>query len=90
MVVKSSTCRRLSTGGLLSLVGAHLWPSDRAFLASPDVLINPYGLNYDEVTASNLVRIDIDGNIVGDSNYPVNQAGFVIHSAVHCRISAGA
>ena len=46
-------------------------------------LINPYGLNYDEVTASNLVRIDIDGNIVGDSNYPVNRAGFVIHSAVH-------
>ena len=46
-------------------------------------LINPYGLNYDEITASNLVRIDIEGNIVGDSNYPVNRAGFVIHSAVH-------
>ena len=46
-------------------------------------LINPYGLGYDEVTASNLVRIDVDGNIVGDSNYSVNRAGFVIHSAVH-------
>jgi ribulose-5-phosphate 4-epimerase/fuculose-1-phosphate aldolase len=46
-------------------------------------LINPYGLNYDEVTASNLVRIDMDGNIVGNSNYPVNRPGFVIHSAVH-------
>jgi ribulose-5-phosphate 4-epimerase/fuculose-1-phosphate aldolase len=45
--------------------------------------INPWGLRYDEVTASNLVEIDIDGNIVGSSNYPVNQAGFVIHSAVH-------
>ena len=49
----------------------------------PQFLINPYGLNYDEVTASNLVKIDIDGNIVGESNYPVNRAGFVIHSAVH-------
>ena len=46
-------------------------------------LINPFGLNYDEVTASNLVKIDLDGNNVGDSKYPVNYAGFVIHSAVH-------
>ncbi len=46
-------------------------------------LINPFGLNYDEVTASNLVKIDVDGNIIGQSNYPVNHAGFVIHSAVH-------
>jgi ribulose-5-phosphate 4-epimerase/fuculose-1-phosphate aldolase len=46
-------------------------------------LINPYGLNYDEVTASNLVKIDLDGNIVGSSDYPVNAAGFVIHSGVH-------
>ena len=46
-------------------------------------LINPWGLRYDEVTASNLVEIDIDGNTVGPSNYPVNKAGFIIHSAVH-------
>ncbi|MEC9151341.1 MAG: class II aldolase/adducin family protein [Pseudomonadota bacterium] len=46
-------------------------------------LINPWGLRYDEVTASNLVEIDIDGNAVGSSNYPVNKAGFVIHSAIH-------
>ena len=46
-------------------------------------LINPFGLNYDEVTASNLVKIDLDGNNVGESKYPVNYAGFVIHSAVH-------
>jgi ribulose-5-phosphate 4-epimerase/fuculose-1-phosphate aldolase len=46
-------------------------------------LINPFGLNYDEVTASNLVKIDVDGNIIGDATYPVNQAGFVIHSAIH-------
>ncbi len=46
-------------------------------------LINPFGLNYDEVTASNLVKIDCDGKIVEDSDYPINRAGFVIHSAVH-------
>ncbi|NQU71188.1 MAG: class II aldolase/adducin family protein [Rhodospirillales bacterium] len=46
-------------------------------------LINPYGLNYDEVTASNLVKIDADGNHVGANDYPVNKAGFVIHSAFH-------
>lgn len=46
-------------------------------------LINPYGLNYDEVCASNLVKIDVDGNIVGHSDYPVSRAGFVIHSAIH-------
>jgi ribulose-5-phosphate 4-epimerase/fuculose-1-phosphate aldolase len=46
-------------------------------------LINPYGLTYDEVTASNLVKIDLQGNILGHSDWPVNPAGFVIHSAVH-------
>lgn len=49
----------------------------------PHFLINPYGLNYDEVTASNLVKIDVEGNIVEPGQYPVSQAGFVIHSAVH-------
>lgn len=46
-------------------------------------LINPYGLWYREVTASNLVKIDIDGNVIGGSDWPVNRAGFVIHSAIH-------
>jgi len=46
-------------------------------------LINPFGLWYSEVTASNLVKIDLDGNTVGKSEYPVNKAGFVIHSAIH-------
>ncbi len=46
-------------------------------------LINPYDLMYHEITASNLVKIDLDGNIVGHSDHPVNPAGFVIHSAVH-------
>ncbi len=46
-------------------------------------LINPYGLRYDEVQASNLIKIDLEGNIVGRSNHPVNKAGFIIHSAIH-------
>jgi ribulose-5-phosphate 4-epimerase/fuculose-1-phosphate aldolase len=48
-------------------------------------LINAYGMTYDEITASSLVKIDFDGNIVQDSGtgYGVNHAGFVIHSAVH-------
>ncbi|QEH31734.1 Decarboxylase NovR [Aquisphaera giovannonii] len=46
-------------------------------------LINPYGLRYDEVTASNLVKIDTEGNVVGRSEWPVNPAGFIIHSAIH-------
>jgi ribulose-5-phosphate 4-epimerase/fuculose-1-phosphate aldolase len=46
-------------------------------------LINPYGLMFDEITASSLVRIDTDGNKLDDSPFPVNPAGFTIHSAVH-------
>jgi ribulose-5-phosphate 4-epimerase/fuculose-1-phosphate aldolase len=47
------------------------------------ILINPYGLMYSEVTASNLVKIDLDGNVVGPSNFPINPAGYIIHSALH-------
>ena len=46
-------------------------------------LINPFGLNYCEVTATNLVRIDVDGQKLDDSPYRVNAAGFVIHGAIH-------
>jgi len=46
-------------------------------------LINPYGLLFEEITASSLVKIDVDGNKVQDSPYPVNPAGFTIHSALH-------
>ncbi|MDB5949205.1 MAG: class aldolase/adducin family protein [Massilia sp.] len=46
-------------------------------------LINPYGLMFDEITASSLVRIDTEGNKLDDSPFPVNPAGFTIHSALH-------
>jgi ribulose-5-phosphate 4-epimerase/fuculose-1-phosphate aldolase len=47
-------------------------------------LINPFGLHYSEVTASNLVKIDTEGNKLDAANpYPVNPAGFTVHSAIH-------
>ena len=49
------------------------------------ILINPYGMMYSEVTASNLITINLDGDIVYNANpdFGINQAGFVIHSAIH-------
>lgn len=47
------------------------------------LLINPYGLRFAEVTASNLVKIDLDGNLLSDSDWPINPAGFIIHTAIH-------
>jgi ribulose-5-phosphate 4-epimerase/fuculose-1-phosphate aldolase len=46
-------------------------------------LINPYGILFGEITASTLVKIDLDGNKLDDSPYPVNPAGFTLHSALH-------
>ena len=46
-------------------------------------LINPYGMLFDEITASSLVKVDPNGEKVAPSPHPVNPAGFVIHSAVH-------
>ncbi|MEW6695456.1 Decarboxylase NovR [Tepidimonas thermarum] len=46
-------------------------------------LINPYGLLFEEITASSLVKIDVHGNKLDDSPFPVNPAGFTIHSAIH-------
>jgi ribulose-5-phosphate 4-epimerase/fuculose-1-phosphate aldolase len=48
-------------------------------------LINPFGLMYDEITASNLYKIDLDANVIlqPDTDYGVNRAGYCIHSAIH-------
>ena len=51
-------------------------------------LINPFGLHYSELTASNLVAVDIDGKPVRPTKHPVNLAGFVTHSAIHGRLPA--
>lgn len=49
-------------------------------------LINPFGLHYSEVTASNLVKIDLAGKVVGRSDWPVNPAGFTVHGAIHAGV----
>lgn len=46
-------------------------------------LINPYGLFFDEISASSLVKVDKDGNILDETNFKINPAGYTIHSAVH-------
>ena len=46
-------------------------------------LINPYGFMFEEITASSLIKVDAAGNKVADTPFPVNPAGFTIHSAVH-------
>ena len=46
-------------------------------------LINPFGLHYSEVTASNLLKIDVQGNKLDENPWPVNPAGFTVHSAIH-------
>ena len=46
-------------------------------------LINPFGLHYSEVTASNLVKIDLQGRVMDGSVHPINPAGFVVHSTLH-------
>src|SRR5215510_8245518 len=51
--------------------------------AEDELLINPYGVFLDEITASSLVKIDLKGQKVDDSPFEVNPAGFVIHSAIH-------
>jgi ribulose-5-phosphate 4-epimerase/fuculose-1-phosphate aldolase len=50
-------------------------------------LINPFGLHYSEVTASNLVKIDLEGKPVVPTRWPVNPAGFTVHAAIHAGIA---
>jgi ribulose-5-phosphate 4-epimerase/fuculose-1-phosphate aldolase len=67
--------------GWEDLVFTHI--SARVPGAEEHFLINPYGLFFDEITASSLVKVDLQGTTVQDTRFPVNPAGFVIHSAIH-------
>lgn len=49
---------------------------------TPAFLLNPLGMLFSEITASSLVKVDLDGNIIGDSEWPVNRAGVQIHRAI--------
>jgi ribulose-5-phosphate 4-epimerase/fuculose-1-phosphate aldolase len=81
---------RVDLAACYRLVALHGW-SDLIFthitarVPGPEhhFLINPYGLMFDEITASSLVKVDQGCNKIIDSPYPVNPAGFVIHSAIH-------
>ena len=82
MRVDLAACYRLvALYGWSDLVFTHI----SARIPGPEhhFLINPYGLMFDEITASSLVKVDQQCNKLIDSPYPVNPAGFVIHSAVH-------
>ena len=77
-----AACYRLVAAyGWSDLVFTHI--SARVPGGDHSFLINPYGLMFDEITASSLVLIDQDGNKLRESPFPVNRAGFVIHSAIH-------
>jgi ribulose-5-phosphate 4-epimerase/fuculose-1-phosphate aldolase len=73
--------RLLVRFGWEDLVFTHI--SARVPGSHDQFLINPYGLFFDEITASSLVKIGLDGEKIGESPFPVNAAGFVIHSAIH-------
>jgi ribulose-5-phosphate 4-epimerase/fuculose-1-phosphate aldolase len=81
---------RVDCAALYRLVALHGW-DDMVFthismrVPGPDhhFLINPYGRFFEEMTASSLVKVDLDGNIVSPTEYYINPAGFTIHSAIH-------
>jgi ribulose-5-phosphate 4-epimerase/fuculose-1-phosphate aldolase len=80
---------RIELAAAYRLVALHGW-DDLIFThlsarvpGTDQFLINPYGLLFEEITASSLVKVDVEGKKLDDSPYPVNPAGFTIHSAVH-------
>jgi len=80
--VDLAACYRLvALYGWSDLVFTHI--SARVPGPEHHFLINPYGLLFEEITASSLVKVDQDCNKLSESPFPVNPAGFVIHSAVH-------
>ena len=79
--VALAACYRLIAHfGMDDLVYTHI--SARVPGRPDHYYINPYGMMFHEITASSLIEVDRDGNIVDDAGYPVNQAGVVIHGAI--------
>jgi ribulose-5-phosphate 4-epimerase/fuculose-1-phosphate aldolase len=79
-----AACYRLAAAyGWSDLVFTHISARMPGATHHHSFLINPYGLMFDEITASSLVVVDRHGNKLRDSPFPVNPAGFVIHSAIH-------
>ncbi|MDA8553496.1 class II aldolase/adducin family protein [Alphaproteobacteria bacterium] len=76
----AATYRLVELYGWTSIVYNHI---TLRVPGTDEFLINPFGLRYDEITASNLVRVTLDGEKVSDSPWPINQAGYMIHSTLH-------
>ena len=81
---------RVDLAALYRIVAMHGWDdlifthiSARVPNEEHHFLINPYGMLFEEITASSLVKVDLQGNKVVDSPYDINPAGFTIHSAIH-------
>src|SRR5947208_3935379 len=81
--VDLAACYRLTAMyGMTEMVANHI--SCRVPGTTDQFLINPYGMLYEEIDASSLIKIDVEGNtLFNASDYDVNVAGFVIHSAIH-------
>jgi ribulose-5-phosphate 4-epimerase/fuculose-1-phosphate aldolase len=81
--VNLAACYRLMAEfGMVEMIANHI--SARVPGTTNEFLINPYGMLYEEMTASCLIRIDLDGKVLfNDTEFDVNQAGYVIHSAIH-------
>ncbi|HYM17267.1 MAG TPA: class II aldolase/adducin family protein [Micropepsaceae bacterium] len=81
--VELAACYRLvDRYGMTDLIYNHI---TTRISGTPHLLINLYGLLYKEITASNLVKIDVEGNIIAkpDTDYGINKSGYVIHGAIH-------
>ena len=89
-VSKEEWAARVDLAAMYRLTALHGW-DDMIFthishrVPGPEhhFLINPYGMFFEEITASSLVKVDLDGNIVEETPYFINPAGFTIHSAIH-------
>jgi len=81
--VNLAACYRLMAEyGMVEMIANHI--SARVPGTHNQFLINPYGMLYEEMTASCMIKIDIDGKVLfNDTKFDVNQAGYVIHSAIH-------
>src|SRR5882672_11060536 len=77
----AACCRLVARQGWDDLVFTHI--SARVPGPEHHFLINPYGMTFDEITATSLVKVDLQGNKVMESPYEINPAGFTIHSAIH-------
>jgi len=81
---------RVDLAACYRIIAMHAWDdlvfthiSARVPGSEEHFLINPYGMLFEEMSASNLVKVDLDGEKVLNSPHPINPAGFVIHSAIH-------